>query len=128
VTLIKLPTWATWVLALLAGVIELLNVTTFGFAPVYQNLVTIAGSFLAALGISPLTHDAIQNMLHLTHTAALSLATAFATASAFVTQLSGVSQTTKGIIIGVLALVAGVLFGPAGSTPSPAPPPAPAAH
>lgn len=125
-TLFKLPTWATIALSVLAGVLQLLNLTTFGFAPVWQEFVTIGVTALAAIGIAPLTGPALQNVLHITHAAALALASIFTTASVAVTQINGLGSTAQGIIVGVLALIAGVLFGAVGPTVTPAPAPAPA--
>jgi hypothetical protein len=125
VTRFKVPTWFSIALSVLAGVLQLLNLTTFGFAPTWQELVTVGVSALAAVGIAPLTGPALQTVLHISHAASLSLASLFATASVAVTTVSGLDQTAKGLIVGVLALIGGVLFGGAGPSVPVVPPPAP---
>lgn len=123
---LRIPSGAAIALSVIAGVLSLLNVTTFGFAAPWQNLVTIGLTALAGIGIAPLTGAKLLNALHVSHALALSLASIFATASVAVTTLS-IDQTAKGIIIGVLTLLAGVLFGPsdgpAPAAPAPAVPP-----
>lgn len=119
-TRLGIPTWATVALSILAGVLSLLNLTTFGFGAPWQNLVAVGLAALAALGIAPLTGPGLQTALHISHALALSLASLVATAVIAVTTLS-IDQTLKGVIAGILTLLAGVLFGPAGGS-APAPP------
>ena len=121
---IHIPSWLAIVLSVGAGILSVLNVAVFGFTAPWQDFVTIGLAVLAALGISPLTGQSLQTVLHISHAAALSLATALTTAVVAVTTLS-MDKTLKGIIIGVLTLIAGVLFGPS-VAPAPTPtPPAP---
>lgn len=120
-TRLRIPTWATIALSVLAGVLSVLNITSFGFVAPWQNLVAVGLAALAALGIAPLTGPSLQTALHISHALALSLASLVSTAVVAVTTLS-IDQTAKGIIAGVLTLLAGVLFGPAGgAAPAPAP-------
>lgn len=117
---IHIPTALSIALAIVAGVLEGLNLTTFGFAPGWQYLVTVGIDALACIGISPLTGPALQSVLHLTHATVLSLTALISTATIAVTQVS-MNTTIKGIIIGVLALIGGVLLGtdPTPTTTSP---------
>lgn len=120
---LHLPTPVTVALSVVAGILSLLNLTTFGFAAPWQNLVTIGLAALAAVGIAPLTGPALQNAIHLSHAAALSLASGVSALAVAITTLS-IDQTVKGILTGVLTLAAGVLFGPAVPSvlgPKPAP-------
>lgn len=123
---LKLPTWLTVGLSVVAGVLSVLNLTVFGFDPVYQELVTVGLAALAVLGISPLTGDALQNVLHISHAAALAAAGAFATATVAVST-SGIDPTVKNVVAAVLTLLGGVLVGPGVvQQPVPVPVPAPA--
>ena len=128
---LKLPSWLTISLGVLAGIVGALNVTTFDFAQPWSQFVTFGAAGLASLGIAPLTHSSLRNALHIQYPAALTIAGMITTACAGVTAISGLDQTWKGVIVGVLTAVAGVLAGPdsgaipAPPTPSPQPDPAP---
>ncbi len=121
-TKLRVPSWLTIGLSVVAGILSVLNVTTFGFAAPWQTVVTLALAALAALGISAATGPKLETILHLTHPASLAIAAVLSTLAVTITTLS-INTTVKGILTGVVTVAAGVLCGPGpASVPVPAPP------
>jgi hypothetical protein len=117
---LNIPTAVALVLSLVAGVLAVLNVTTFQFTQPWHNDITVALVFLAAIGISPLVGPYFRNALHLTAAASVVITAVLMAASAAITTLN-LSTDAKGIIVGILTFLAGIGFGPA-TGPVPAPP------
>ena len=120
---IKLPSWLSVVLGAIAGILGGLNVATFGFGQPWSELVTFSCTGIAALGIAPLTHDALRNALHIPYPFALSVAGMLTTVNAGITATHW-SNGAKGICVGLLTATAGALAGPEVPTPA-KPTPAP---
>ena len=119
----KMPKKLAIVLAILAGVVEGLNVTVFGLPPADQQWVTIGVSVMAILGINPLVGPALDTALHLTHATVIMIGTmdtAIIVAITTTSWASGLKET----LVGVLTLIGGAVLG----TPAPVVPitPAPA--
>jgi hypothetical protein len=121
---LNIPSWATTILSLIAGGLAILNQVSFGFGSPWGVYVTLALVALAGLGISPLVGAQFRSALHLSHSASLVITSIVTTAGVAVTTLS-ISPTAKGIVVGILAFLAGVGFAP-GPQPAPAPAPTPA--
>jgi hypothetical protein len=115
---ITLPTWATTVIALIAGVLVALNQTTFDFDATWKNVFTVALIFIGGLGISPLTGNAFRNALHLPQNV-ITLISAGSAALAVGVTTFGWSSTTQAIVTGVLAVLATLGFGTSGVTVPP---------
>jgi hypothetical protein len=116
---LKLPTLATLGLSLLAGVLVVLNVTAFGFGQPWLIGTTLALTFLAALGISPLTGASFKAALHLSNGISNAIAAALV---ALQLGLSTVTMSTgvHAILAGCITLLAGLGFAPA-VLPTPVP-------
>lgn len=113
-------------LSIVAAVLTVLNITTFGFEQPWKSLITYGLPAIAAFGIAPITSAKLDTLLHLSAKAVVGLSSLVGVAIAAV-QSFGWPQTTTGIVTGVLTLIGGVLFGTAVITPAPAPTPTPAA-
>lgn len=116
---LNIPTGLAVVLSLIAGVLTLLNQISFGLAVPWHQLVTFGLVFLVSIGISPLTHGAFRNALHLSGAASTVITTVVMALTAAVTTLS-LTSDVKGIIVGVLTFLAGIGFGPIGGPVVPA--------
>lgn len=113
---LKLPSWATIALGVGAAVLNALNTITFGFGPPWKEAVTVGLFFLTGLGISPLIGAAFRNALHLSHNVVVFLTASTATLGVVI-QTFSMSTDLKGILIGVITLVDGVVFGTAPGAP-----------
>ena len=121
----KLPSWATTLLACLAGLIQILNATTFGFISPWRAALTVALVFIAALGIGPLTGAQFRNALHISQSANTVIGAVLAAATVASTTLA-MSTAAHAIIAGALTVLAGLGFGTIPTVvPTPAPTPAP---
>lgn len=119
---LNLPSWATTVLSLLAGVVAVLNTTTFGFDQPWKQILTIGALGLSTIGISPLIGPAFRNALHLSHNVMVLITAAVVVLGGAVETFSW-STSARGITIGILAVLGGLGFGTGtGPVPVVAPP------
>lgn len=105
-----LPTWATTALALLAGLLQVLNTTTFGFVQPWRGAITVAVVFIAGLGIGPLAGSAFRAALHISQNLNVLINAVLAAAVVAVTTLS-MGQPVRATILAVLTILAGLGFG-----------------
>lgn len=108
----RLPTAVTVGLALLAGLITVLNTTTFGFVAPWKAVLTVALVFIAGLGIGPLTGAGFRNALHIPQNLNVIISAAIAAATIGSTTI-GMSTAAHAIVAGVLTVLAGLGFGTA---------------
>ena len=124
---INIPSGLAVILAVLAGFLQVLNQTTYGFAAPWHTLVTYVLVVLSAVGISPLVgtafRQALANALHVSGTV-FTILTVIAMAVTAALQTFTLDSTTYGILAGIVTVLAGLGFGPNAVAP---PPPAPAA-
>ena len=106
------PSVETVVLSCVAGILVVLNVTTFGFGQPWLVGTTIALTFLAGLGISPLTGVSFKAALHLPNGVSNVIAAAL---GALQLGLFTVPMSTgvHAVLAGVITLLAGLGFAPA---------------
>lgn len=116
---VKLPSSVTLVLSAALGILSGLNVATFGLGAPWTQLVTFGCAALAAVGITPLAHQALRNVLHLTYPAALSIGGALTTLCAGITAAS-MNVTVKGVLVGLVTAAVGALVGPSDAPAAPA--------
>ena len=112
---LQLPSWATTVGGLVAGVLAVLNQAAFSFAAPWQTYITIALFFLSGIGISPLVGPAFRAALHLSTKASLVISSALGAAGVAATTLD-VSPGVKGAILGALTFLAALGFAPVVAT------------
>lgn len=133
---VKLPATIALVLGIVAGILEYLNQTTFGFPNAWYNVVKFGLFVITTFGVTAATgHQlglAIENLLHFSPAVINGIGVAAVVLGGAVTTF-GISGVVKGIILGAIAFVTSA-FGPfpglpvAGRhapTPAPAPGPAP---
>lgn len=109
---LKLPSWATITLGVVAGILAVLNQTTFDIATPWKAYVTIALVFLSALGISPLVGEKFQSAVHLAPSVGIVISAALAALAVGLSTLS-VSEGVKGLIQGVIVFFSAFGFAPA---------------
>jgi hypothetical protein len=109
---LKLPSWATTIFGLAAGVLAILNETTFGFNPTWRGYASVILIFLAGLGISPLVGSAFRAALHISTAVGLIISSALA-ALALAVHTFNLSSGLRGVLQGVLAFAAAIGFAPA---------------
>jgi hypothetical protein len=109
---LKLPSWATITLGVFAGILAILNQTTFDIATPWKSYVTIALVFLSALGISPLVGEKFQSAVHLAPSVGIVISAALAALAVGLSTL-GVSEGVKGLIQGVIVFFSAFGFAPA---------------
>jgi hypothetical protein len=109
---LKLPSWATISLGVLAGILAVLNQTTFDIASPWKSYVTIALVFLSALGISPLVGEKFQSAVHLAPSVGIVISAALAALAVGLSTLS-VSEGVKGLIQGIIVFFGAFGFAPA---------------
>lgn len=107
---VTLPAVATLILSLIAGVLSVLNQTTFGFPAPWGTSLTIALLFLSSIGISPLTGANFRNALHLPASVIMVVSAAIAAGGTAALNIS--DSTTRAVVIGILTVLAGLGFGP----------------
>lgn len=113
---LKLPTWATTILACLAGLLSVLNQTTFDFVAPWRSVFAVALVFIAGLGIGPLTGSAFRTALHIPQNVNVLISAAIAAASIAVTTIS-MGTAAHAILLAALTILAGLGFG---TLPTPA--------
>lgn len=109
---LNLPSAATLVLSLVAGVLVVLSSTSFGFSAPVKEGVLLALIFLSAEGISPLTGASFKSALHLPVAVSLTIGALLAVAAVGLTQITGLSDAAHAIIEAVLVVAAGLGFAP----------------
>jgi hypothetical protein len=114
-TPVHLPTPVTIGLSLLAGLLTVLNTTTFHFISPWKAVLTVALVFIAGLGIGPLTGANFRNALHIPQNVNVVISSAFAAATIASTTIT-MSLTAHAIAVGVLTVFAGLGFGTAPTT------------
>lgn len=107
----NLPSRWTLVFSLGAGVLALLNQTTFGLPVVWHSALNVALVFFGAIGISPLVGAKFRAALHLNPAESLVVTAALSALSVASTQFA-IGGTAKAIVTGVLAFLAGLGFAP----------------
>lgn len=107
---VSLPSAATLILGLIAGVLTGLVHSSFGFGAPWANYASITLVFISALGVSPLVGTAFRNALHLPPTISLIITAALTAAAVGATQI-GLSVTDVAIVQGVVAFVGTLGFG-----------------
>lgn len=117
---IRIPSWATVGLGLLAGVLVALNQVSFGFEPPWHQVVLYGLVAISAFGISPLIGPDFANALHVSHRLMTVITTLLLTVAAAVQTLS-ISQDAKGIVLGIVTVIGSLGFGSAGAAPTVAP-------
>lgn len=110
--MLKLPTWATTIVGLAAGVLAVLNEVAFGLDPTWRGYLSVTLIFLAGLGISPLVGSAFRAALHLSPGVSLVISSALA-ALALAVHMFNLSSGLRGVLQGVLAFAAAIGFAPA---------------
>lgn len=109
--MLKLPTWATTVLGLLAGVAAILNETTFHLPAQIHGGLAIGLVFLAGIGISPLVGASFRAALHLSQSVSVLLSSGLG-ALALAIHTLNVSEGLRGVLQGVLTFAAAIGFAP----------------
>jgi hypothetical protein len=108
---LKLPSWASVTLGIGAGVLAVLNETTFGFATDWRGYISVVLIFLAGIGISPIVGAAFRAALHLSTTVSLLISSGLA-ALALAVHTFNLSEGLRGVLQGVLAFAAAIGFAP----------------
>jgi hypothetical protein len=125
----NLPTAVTVVLGVLAGALEYLNAQTFAFPPVWHQAVQYGILLIGLLGVTPLVGAsigaAVRNLVHMSSGLFTTICVAVYALTAAVTTL-GITGVGKGIILGVVAFLATIGFGPNAIPGLPVGPPTPA--
>jgi hypothetical protein len=111
------PAGLTVVLGLVGGVLEYLAQATFHIEAPWQQVIVFGLYVIGIFGVSPLTHGAFRNALHISVALGTSITVGAAVLAAGITTFS-MSPDLKGILEGVLAFLAFVGFGPV-ATPVP---------
>lgn len=120
VKLTALDSYVGLALSIVAAVLTVLNITTFGFQQPWHSLITYGLPAIAAFGIAPITSAKLDTLLHLSSKMVVGL-TALVGIGIAAVQTFGWPQTTTGIVTGVLTLIGGVLFGTGVIAPPPTP-------
>jgi hypothetical protein len=108
---LNLPTWASTILGLGAGVLAVLNETVFGLSTEWHSYIAIALVFLAGLGISPLVGPAFRAAIHLSQGASVLISSALGALALAVSTLN-IAEGVRGILQGVLVFAAALGFAP----------------
>jgi hypothetical protein len=109
---LNIPTAVAVVLALVGGVLQVLNQTSFHFAASWHELIVFGLLVITGIGISPLVGPSFRNALHLTLAATTTITVIVMVLAAAVQTLS-LDASLKGIINGILTVLAGLGFGAA---------------
>ncbi len=109
---LKLPTWATTALSLVAGALTVLNQTTFDLGSPWKVGLSVALVYLTGLGISPLVGNAFRNALGLSHGASVAISAVLSAAVLIITSVH-MSTGLHAALVGIITVLAGVGFGPA---------------
>lgn len=126
---LNLPAGLVLVLGLVGGVLEYLNQASFHLVQPWNQVVTYGLFVVAVFGVSPLVHSAFRNALHISTQLGVAITVAATLLAAAITTFS-LSHDVKGILVGVVAFLAFIGFGPAtgvvpvAPAPAPVPPPA----
>lgn len=110
--MLKLPSWVTTIFGLGAGVIAILNETTFGLDPTWRGYLSVVLIFLTGLGVSPLVGPAFRAALHLSTVMSLTISSGLA-ALALAVHTFNLSEGLRGVLQGVLTFAAAIGFAPA---------------
>lgn len=116
---LNVPTAVAVVLALVGGVLQVLNQVIHGISNPWHELFTFGLLVITGIGISPLVGVGFRNALHLTLAATTTITILVMTLTAAVQTLS-LDSTVKGIILGILTVAAGLGFGAATGPGAPA--------
>ncbi len=112
---LNLPSSLAVILSLVAGVLEVLNQVTFGFPAPWHTFTTYGLLVLAMVGISPLVgtafRQALTNAFHVSGVLFTVLSIVTMAIAAAVTTFS-IDSTWKGILLGIVAVLGGLGFGP----------------
>jgi hypothetical protein len=116
----KLSARLVLILAVIAGILEYLNATTFGITGVWHSVITYGLFVISSLGVtaavgSQLGVD-IEEILHVTPAGVAALTTVAVIVGGAV-QTFAISGVAKGVILGVIAFIT-TIFGPGVGTPS----------
>lgn len=103
-------TYATLVASLIAGVLAVLNQTTFVLQNPWHEIVTYGLIFLAGFGITPLIGSAFQNAIHLPHVVTAGITSALVVLQGILSTVS-LNGSVHAIIAGVIVVLAGLGFG-----------------
>lgn len=109
---LNIPSAATVILSLLAGLLVVLSSISLGFSAPVKEGVLLALIFLSAEGISPLTGESFRSALHLPPWATKLIGAALAVAAVGLTQITGLSTAAHAIIEAALVITAGLGFAP----------------
>ena len=107
---LKIPSYVTLALSVLAGILAYLNQQTFGFAEPWHTLVTAGLAALATLGIAPAAHGALATALRLPYNVSLMLATAASSAAVGLATVS-MDKTLRSVLVAALTAIAGMFGG-----------------
>ena len=114
---LKLPALLVLILAVVAGILEYLNATSFGIHGPFHAVITYGIFVITALGVTAAVGSqlglALEELLHLTPAMVAALTTLAVVLGGAVQTLS-ISGPAKGIILGVIAFIT-TCFGPGGS-------------
>ncbi len=112
----NLPSKLTAILALVAGVLAVLNQFVFKLGSDWSSAVTVALVFISGLGISPLFGQAweskFKSILHIGPGISLLISSGIAALTVAVTTFS-ITPSVKHAIVVVLTVLAGLGFAPA---------------
>ena len=106
---VSVPTAASVVAALVAGVLAVLNQTVFNFGSEWYNYINIALVFLAGLGITPLTGKAFRAALHLPPWVLTVITAALAALQVALTSV-GMPNSWHAVIVAAITVLAGLGF------------------
>ena len=110
--IVRLPSWLTVSISALAGIVATVNVTSHPFSPRWSTAVTLGLTALATVGLGPLVHGRLAVVLHLPYRAALALGSGLGMATVGIST-AAIDPALRGVLIGVLTALAGMLVGPA---------------
>ncbi len=112
----NLPSKASLVLSVLAGVLAVLNAVVFHVGSDWSAWINAALVFLAGIGISPLVGPAFRAALHLSPVVSLFLSAGISALTVGLSTLH-MSSALHAVIAAALAFLAGLGFGPATAEP-----------
>ena len=111
---LKLPAVVVLILAVVAGILEYLNATTWGVTGPFHSVITYGIFVITALGVTAAVGGQlgidIEELLHLTP-ALVAVLTTLAVVLGGAVQTLSISGPVKGIILGVIAFIT-TCFGP----------------
>lgn len=108
---LKVPSWMTIALSVVAGALAVLNQSALSYGPTWKGYVTGALALLSAMGIGPLFGSRLRNVLHVTPQVTLVFATVLSASTVAVSALPE-GGTVKTVAVGVLTVLSGLLLGP----------------